>query len=132
MISEPMVCLAQIVHLSCTDTNTISKRMKRASTWASSPRSTIGYVQYDFSVYGMFGANYGPILLRHKHYLQTYRNKIPFDPCHLRVPSGASKMVSQPMVRKAQTVQLSSISEWTNTNTVSKRSEMRFHMTHDT
>ena len=25
MISESMVCLAQIVHLSCTDTNTISK-----------------------------------------------------------------------------------------------------------
>jgi hypothetical protein len=25
MISEPVVCLAQIVHLSCTDTNIISK-----------------------------------------------------------------------------------------------------------
>jgi hypothetical protein len=26
MISEPMVCLAQAVHLSCTDTNTESKQ----------------------------------------------------------------------------------------------------------
>jgi hypothetical protein len=26
MISEPMTCLAQIVHLSCTDINIISKR----------------------------------------------------------------------------------------------------------
>jgi hypothetical protein len=26
MISEPMVCLAHIVHLSCTDTNTVTKQ----------------------------------------------------------------------------------------------------------
>jgi gamma-glutamylcysteine synthetase len=90
MISEPTVCLAQTIHLSCTDNNTISKLTKmrfhmthvtlefhrvrpkrflrpwfirhkpcsylasrlalslnnlnRASTWASSPRSTIGCV----------------------------------------------------------------------------------------
>jgi hypothetical protein len=28
MISEPMVCLAQTVHLSCTDINTISKQIE--------------------------------------------------------------------------------------------------------
>ena len=28
MISEPMVCLAQTVHLSCADTNTAFKRTK--------------------------------------------------------------------------------------------------------
>jgi hypothetical protein len=28
MISEPMVCLMKIVHLSCTDTNNISKQTK--------------------------------------------------------------------------------------------------------
>jgi hypothetical protein len=101
-ISDPMVCLAQTVHLSCTDTNTISKWAKmrfdmthvtlefhrvrpkpflmlwyvwhkqcfylvsrlvlssnglnRASTWASSPKSTIGCVQNDFWAYGTFGA----------------------------------------------------------------------------
>jgi hypothetical protein len=94
MISEPTICLAQTVHLSCTNTNTISKWTKtrvdmthvnlefhrvrpkpflvlwyvshkqcsyiasrlalcsnglnRASTWASSPKSTIGCVQNDF------------------------------------------------------------------------------------
>jgi hypothetical protein len=93
-ISKPTVCLAQTMHLSLTDTNTISKwtktryhmthttlefhwvclkqflrlwyvwhkpwtyiesrlalssnRLNRASTWASSPRSTIGCVQNDF------------------------------------------------------------------------------------
>jgi hypothetical protein len=96
--SEPMVCLAQIVHLSCTDANTASKRTemrfhmthvtlefhqvhvkwflslwyvqrkpctylaqrlalspnraKRVSTWASSPRSTIGCIQNDFYAHG--------------------------------------------------------------------------------
>jgi hypothetical protein len=93
-ISKPTVCLAQTVHLSWTDTNTIfkwtqtrlhmthvtlefhrvrpkwflrlwyvshkpctyltsrlalsSKRLNWASTWASSPSTTIGYVQNDF------------------------------------------------------------------------------------
>jgi hypothetical protein len=41
---------------------------------------------------------------------------------------GASKMISDPMVRLAQIVHLSC----TDTNTVSKQIEMRFHMTHVT
>jgi hypothetical protein len=94
MISEPMVCLAQTVHLSCVEINTISKwtetsfhlthitkefnrmrqkqflsllqvwrkpctylasrltlslkRLKRASIWPTSPRSSIGCAQKDF------------------------------------------------------------------------------------
>jgi hypothetical protein len=48
MIFEPVVCLAQIVHISCIKISTISNRLKRASTWASSPRSTIGCVQNNF------------------------------------------------------------------------------------
>ena len=54
------------------------------------------------------------------------RNKLPFDPRHLGVPLGRSKMIFEPMVRLAETVHLSS----TNTNTISKRIETRFHMTH--
>jgi hypothetical protein len=111
MVSDPMVCLGQTMHLSCTNTNTVSKwikmrfdmthvtlefhqvrpkRFKRlwcvrrklctyiasrkalspnwpkwASTWASSPGSTIGYVQNDSWAYGMFGVNHAPILHRH-------------------------------------------------------------------
>jgi hypothetical protein len=38
------------------------------------------------------------------------------------------KMISEPTVRLAQTVHLS----YTDTNTVSKRTEMRFHLTHVT
>jgi hypothetical protein len=37
------------------------------------------------------------------------RNRIPHDPRHLGVPSGASKMISEPMVHSKQTVHLSCI-----------------------
>ena len=47
-------------------------------------------------------------------------NEIPHDPHHLGVPSGASKMISEPMVRLAQTVHISYI----NTNTISKWNEI--------
>ena len=50
------------------------------------------------------------------------RNKIPLEPRHLGVPSGAVKMIFEPCLE--QTVQLSC----TNTNTISKRTETRFHL----
>jgi hypothetical protein len=56
------------------------------------------------------------------------RNEIPYDPCHLGVPIGASKTIFEPMVRSVQTAHLSC----TDSNSVSKRTEMRFHMTHVT
>jgi hypothetical protein len=43
------------------------------------------------------------------------QNEIPLEPHHLGVPLGASKMISEPMVRLAQTVYL-------------KRTEMSFHV----
>ena len=55
-ISEPVVHLAQTVHLSYINTNTISKQTERDSTWPTSPRSSIGCVQNDFRAYGMFDA----------------------------------------------------------------------------
>ena len=45
-----------------------------------------------------------------------------------RVPSGASKMISEPKICLAQTMYLSC----TDTNIVSKQTQMRFHMTHVT
>jgi hypothetical protein len=59
---------------------------------------------------------------------QTYRIELPLEPRHLRTPSSASKMISMPMVRLVQTVQLSC----TDTNTIYKRTKMRFHTTHVT
>jgi hypothetical protein len=52
------------------------------------------------------------------------RNEIPYDPRHLADPSGASKMISEAMVRLVQTVDLSC----TETNTISKWTEMSIHL----
>jgi hypothetical protein len=56
------------------------------------------------------------------------RNEIPHDPSHLGVPSGASKMVSKPMVCLAQTMHLFC----TDTNTIYKWTDTRFHITNVT
>ena len=53
------------------------------------------------------------------------QNELPLEPRLLVVPSGVSKMISEPKVRLAQTMHLSR----TDTNTVSKQKEVRFHMT---
>jgi hypothetical protein len=45
------------------------------------------------------------------------RNEVPHDPRHLGVPSGASKTISKPMVRLAQTVHL----PYVKISTISKR-----------
>jgi hypothetical protein len=82
MISVPVVRSAQTIQLSCIKNSSISNELTQASTWASSPRSTIGCVQNDFRAYGMFSTN-----------------------LHLSC---------------------------TNTNTISKWTKTRFHMTHAT
>jgi hypothetical protein len=61
-------------------------------------------------------------------YLQTDWNELPHEPHHLGVLSGASKMNYEPMVLLAQIVHQSC----TNTNSISKRTKIRFHMTHVT
>jgi hypothetical protein len=117
-----MVHSAQTMHLSCDKISTISKRTNRASTWASSNRSTIRCVQNDFIAYGTFGANRAPILHRHQHYLQTDKSEIPYDPHHLGVPSVASEMIFEPIVHSVQTVHLSCV----KISTISKWSEPTF------
>jgi hypothetical protein len=75
----------------------------------------------------MFGANRAPIL-RQDYHLQMDKTELPLELHHLGVPSGVSKMISEPMVRLAQTMHLSC----TYTNTVTQWTEMIFHMTHVT
>jgi hypothetical protein len=171
MISKPLVHVAQIVHLTCIESNTVSKQTKVrihmtnityefhlvspkwfsslwwkpctylawrlalspngpewASTWGSSSRSTIGCVKNDFWAYGMFGVDRAPILHRHKYFLQMDQSEIPHNPRHLGVPSGASKMISKPMVHVAEIMHLSC----TDSNTISKQTEARFYMSHVT
>jgi hypothetical protein len=69
--------------------------------------------------------NHAPFLRQDYHYLQIDSNKLPLEPRHLGVSSVASKMISEPMVCSAKTMHLYR----TDTNTVSKRTKMRFHMT---
>jgi hypothetical protein len=76
----------------------------------------------------MFGVNRAPILHQDWHYLQTDQNEVPLEPHHLGVPSGVSKMISEPMVCSAQTVHLSC----TDANFVSNQTKTRFDMTHVT
>ena len=127
MISEPMVHVAQTVHVSCTDANISLNGPKRDCTRPTSPRSSIGCVQNDFRANGTFAANRAHRLRQDYHFHQTDQNEMLVDPHHLGVPPGVSKTLYEPMVRLAQTVHLSC----TNANTVSKRIETRFHMTHD-
>ena len=74
----------------------------------------------------MFHANCAPILYKDQNYLQADRTKNPHEPLHQGVPSRASKLVSQPMVHQAQTVYV----YCTETNTISKETELRFYMTY--
>jgi hypothetical protein len=61
-IYEPMVRLTQIEHLSCTDANNIPKQIETRFHMTTSPQSSIGFLQYNFWVYGTFDANHAPIL----------------------------------------------------------------------
>jgi hypothetical protein len=56
------------------------------------------------------------------------QKELPLDIRHQGVPSGVSKMISLPMVLSAQTIHLS----YAEINTISKRTEMSFHLTYIT
>ena len=56
------------------------------------------------------------------------QNNLPLDPRHIGVSSGVSKMISEPMVRSAQTVHVPCV----KINTMSKQTETSFHFTHIT
>ena len=108
MISESMVRSTQTVHLSCIKISTISESNK-TSFHLSLCHLVVpsGAFKTIFWAYGKSSANHAPILHRHKHCLQMERREIPHDPRHLGVPSGASKMISEPMVCFTQTMHLS-------------------------
>jgi hypothetical protein len=76
----------------------------------------------------MFSRYREPILRQDLHYLQTDQIQLPPETRHLGEPWGASKTISEPMVCSAQTMDL----PCTDTNIISKQTEMRFQMTHVT
>jgi hypothetical protein len=105
--------------------------LNRASTWASSPRRTIECAQNDLAqTMNLWYVWHKPwtYLASRLALLQALWNEHPLLPRHLGVSSGASKMISEPMVRFVQTMHLC----FTNTNSVSKWTETSLHMTHIT
>jgi hypothetical protein len=106
-ISMPMVFSVQTVHLSCTDTNTVSKWTKM--------RIHTTHVTYEFH-------RVRPTLFMSLWYIQcklcthlasrlalspNRPNRAPPDTRHLGLPSGASKTIYGPMVRLTQIEHLS-------------------------
>jgi hypothetical protein len=128
MISMPMVCSVKTMHLSCTDTNTVSKWTKM--------RLHTTHITYEFY-------RVRPKLFMSLWYVQC--KPCTFLASRLALstngPNRASTWASSPwspikcvqndsisMVCSVQTVHLSC----THTYTVSKRTKTRFHMTHVT
>jgi hypothetical protein len=124
MISKPMVCSVQTVHLSCVKINTISKRTETRFLLSQITSEYHWVHQKWFLSLWYFGENRAPILHLHKHSLQMNRNEITHDPRHQVVPSGAFKTIFEPMVCLAQTMHLSCV----KSNTISKRTETSFHL----
>jgi hypothetical protein len=128
MIFELMVCSVQTMHLSCTNTNTISKWIEtRFHMTKVSEEIHRVHPKWFLSLWYDWRkpCTYLAPILTH---LQTDWNEIPLNSRHLCVLSGVSKMIFGPMVHLAQNMHLSG----TDTNTVSKWTEMRFHVTHVT
>jgi hypothetical protein len=126
MISEQILHSPQTVHLYCIRTNTVSKRTEKRFHMTQPPRCSIKCVQHDFQADGTFDTNHAPFLRQDYHFLETDSNKLPLEPYLLGVSSGVSKTISEPMVCSAQTLHL----YCTASNTVSRWTAMRFHMTH--
>jgi hypothetical protein len=128
MISEPMVHLVQTVHLSCTDTNTVSKMDGNKIPQDPCHLGVPSGAPEPISDSMVRIAQTCTYLRQDYHCLQQGQNELPLERRPLGVSSGASKMISEPMVRLAQTVHLSC----TDTNTISKWTGTGLHMTHVT
>jgi hypothetical protein len=129
IISKPIERSAQTVQLSCDKITTISKRTKMSFhlslvnleyhlvrlKWFSDPMVHLVQTLHLFCFDNW-----------HRHGMD--RSKTPHEPQNLWVPSALSETISKPIVRLAQTMHLSC----TDTNTVSKWTETRFTLTHDT
>jgi hypothetical protein len=123
-----MVHLAQIMHLSCTNTNIISKHIEIGFNMTHIILELHRVRPNWFLSLWYIRANHAPILHQDWQYLKMDHNELILEPRHLRVPLGASNMIYDPMESVAQTMHL----YCTHVNTISKWTETRFHITHFT
>jgi hypothetical protein len=101
---------------------------KQDSTWSMSHRTSIECVQNNFWAYVTLSTKRCTNLASRLALSLNRPKRLSVEPHHLGVPSGVSKTISEPVVHLAQTVHKSC----TKTNTVSKWTKTRFHMTHVT
>jgi hypothetical protein len=102
-ISTPKVCSVQTVHLSCTDTNAVSKRTKT--------RFHMTHITYELHrVRQKLFMSLCYVQCKPCTYLASRLalspngpNKAPPERCHQGVPSGVSKTIYEPMVHLTQT-----------------------------
>jgi hypothetical protein len=123
MISEPMVCLVQTVHLSYIDLhclqieqNEIPHDPRHLGVPSGASKMiflSLWYVWPKLCTYLVLILALSP------------NGLYPRDPRHLGIASSSSKKIFELLVRLAQSIHLSC----TNTNTISKQTESRFHMT---
>ena len=106
MISETMVCLAQTVHLSWTDTGSQQTKTRFHMTHVTKEYHRVHPKRF--------------LIL-----WNVWRKPCTYLASRL-APSGASNRISKPMIQLAPTVHLSC------TDTGSQQTETRFHMTHVT
>jgi hypothetical protein len=102
--------------------------LKWDSTWPISPRRSIGCDQQRFLSIWYDQRKLCTYIVSRLALTPNGWNEHPLAPHHLGVPSDVSKTISELMVRLTQTVHLSC----TETNTIFKQTEMRFHMAHIT
>jgi hypothetical protein len=86
MIYERMVRLAQTMHLSCTDSNTISKWTETGFHMAYVTKEFHWVQPNDFLAYGTFGTNHAPILreirMISKRTESSFHLKLVTQKCH--------------------------------------------------
>jgi hypothetical protein len=149
-----MVHLAQTVHLSCLEINTISKqtetsfRLKRFPYPLNIQCKPCNYLQLDRNklpldlhylgvpsgvpkVISMPAVDSSQIMHLSCTEIKTiskWIKRVPLDPRQAGVPSVAPKMISEAMVRSEQTVHLSCI----EINTISKKTKTIFHLIYAT
>jgi hypothetical protein len=80
MIFEPLVRLAQTMHLSCVNINIISKWTETSFHLTHITRNSIMCIQTDFWAYGTFGVNRAPILRQINTISKHTKTSFSFDP----------------------------------------------------
>jgi hypothetical protein len=127
-LSKHVVCSAQTVHLSYVKISTISKRTKLSFHMSLITLEYHRVCPKRFLSQWYVWRKPCTYLASDYNYLQTDCIELPLDPRQLGVSSGVSKMIFEPMRCLAQIMHLSC----TDTYTVSRRTETRFHMIHVT